>query len=489
MNIAVKPVPASLPPNDHPYRNGPWTPLHEEVDARDMEVIGEIPADIDGVYIRNTENPLHPSIGRYHPFDGDGMLHMMRISGGKAEYKNRFVRTKAFGAEQEAGGPLWLGCMGRADETSPPGCGMTGHIKDASSTDVVVHAGEVLSTHWQCGEGYRLNPATLETLGIEGWVPANGISAHPKFDPHTGELLFFNYATSKPYMQYGVVGPDNALRHITDIDLPGPRLPHDMAFTERYAILNDLPMYMSQAVIDKKVYVPTYHPDEKSRFGILPRMADGSEIKWFEAEPTYILHFVNAYEDGETVVMDAYFEGQPDPPPLEDENIAPEYRKMAANIDLHSMQTHLRRWRFDMATGETREEVLYDDEYVEFGTINPKVAGRKYRYVYDVVGKPGWFLFTGLRKHDLETGETQKYDFGEERYGSESPFIPRKGAAAEDDGYLVSFVTDMREDCSECVILDARDITQGPIARIMLPHRMSSGTHAVWAEAEEFEAG
>ena len=106
----LPPVKTTLQPSNHPYMNGAWTPLHEEVDADDLTVIsGEIPKDIDGVYLRNTENPVHQPLGRYHPFDGDGMLHQMEFRDGKARYRNRFVRTRGFEAEQEAGGSLWGG--------------------------------------------------------------------------------------------------------------------------------------------------------------------------------------------------------------------------------------------------------------------------------------------------------------------------------------------------------------------------------------------
>ena len=79
----------------HPYLNGAWAPMFDEVNATDMEVIGEIPKDIDGVYIRNTENPVHKPIGHYHPFDGDGMVHGVYFSDGAASYRNRYVQTAA----------------------------------------------------------------------------------------------------------------------------------------------------------------------------------------------------------------------------------------------------------------------------------------------------------------------------------------------------------------------------------------------------------
>ncbi|WP_156472039.1 carotenoid oxygenase family protein [Sphingorhabdus sp. M41] len=483
MATGVDQVKVTLEPNDHPYRNGAWTPVFEELATDDLEIIGTIPADIDGLYIRNTENPVHDSIGRYHPFDGDGMIHTIRLKDGKATYRNRFVRTEGFEAEQEEGGPLWVGIMGKPDESKRPGWGAHGSVKDSSSTDVVVHAGTILSTFYQCGEGYRLDPETLETLGTADWVPEDGISAHPKVDEATGELLFFNYSTKTPYLHYGVVGPDNKLKHFIPIPLPGPRLPHDMAFTENYAIFNDCPLYWKPELIERNLYIPAYHPDEPTRFGIIPRMGQPEDIKWFEAKPTYVLHWSNAYEEGDEVVLDGYFQNEPVPPPLTD--FPSGYESMGASIDLHSFKPELHRWRFNMKTGETREETLFDDYPVEFGMINQQIAGQPFRYVYSVTGEPGWFLFNGLTKHDLKTGEAEHLSFGEQRFGSEAPFIPRANAQSEDDGYLISFITDMGQDRSECIIIDAQDLAAGPVCTIILPHRISSGTHATWASAEQ----
>lgn len=483
MATVVDQVKVTLEPNDHPYRNGAWTPVFEELDTDNLEIIGTIPTDIDGLYVRNTENPVHDSIGRYHPFDGDGMIHTIRLQNGKATYRNRFVRTEGFEAEQEEGGPLWVGIMGKPDDSKRKGWGAHGSVKDSSSTDVVVHAGAILSTFYQCGEGYRLDPETLETLGTTDWVPEDGISAHPKVDEATGELLFFNYSTKAPYLHYGVVGPDSQLKHFIPVALPGARLPHDMAFTKNFAIFNDCPLYWKPELIGRNLYIPAYHPDEPTRFGIIPRMGQPEEIKWFEAKPTYVLHWSNAYEDGDEVVLDGYFQNDPVPPPLTD--FPAGYESMGASIDLHSFKPELHRWRFNLKTGETREETLFDDYPVEFGMINQQYAGRPYRYVYSVTGEPGWFLFNGLTKHDLNTGEAKHLSFGEQRFGSEPPFIPRANAQSEDDGYLISFITDLAQDRSECIIIDAQNILAGPVCTIILPHRISSGTHATWASAEQ----
>lgn len=481
----VNTVNPTLKPNDHPYMRGPWTPNYQEFNATDMPVIGKIPADIDGVYVRNTENPVHEPIGRYHPFEGDGMIHAISFSEGKAEYRNRFVRTKAFQAEQEAGRSLWAGLMEHPERSTRPGWGAHGGLKDASSTDVIVHAGRILSTYYQCGEGYRLDPYTLEQFGTEGWVPLDGISAHPKLDERTGELLFFNYSTYAPYMHYGVVGPDNRLLHYVPIPLPGPRLPHDMIFSEHYSVLNDLPVFWDPELLERGVHATRYYPDMPSRFAVIPRFGQSREIRWFEAEPTYVLHFLNAYEEGDELVMEGYFQEHPVPGPHPD---APEgLERMMAFLDNHLLKPRLHRWRFNLETGATSEQRI-DDKVLEFGTINQRYAGRKHRYVYSSVSKPGWFLFSGLCKHDVRTGDSWCVEFGAERYGSEPGFAPRVGAQSEDDGYIVTFVTDMVEDRSECLLLDAADVAAGPVCRIILPHRISSGTHATWAHGEDIRA-
>lgn len=480
-------VPHRDPDPNHPYTSGAWTPVFDEYDADDLEVIGEIPKDIDGIYVRNSENPAFGSIGLYHPFDGDGMIHTMSFRDGKASYKNRFVRTKGLMAEIEAGKPLWAGIAEDPRLSTRPGWGAHGGIKDSSSTDVVVHAGKILSTFYQCGEGYRLDPYTMEQFGTEGWVPLDGISAHPKLDENTGELLFFNYSTHAPYMHYGVVGPDNKLKHYIPIPVPGPRLPHDMAFTKNYSIIADLPLFWDADILAKGRHAARFHRDIPTRFAIVPRYGQPEDIRWFEADPTYVLHWMNAWEEGDEIVLDGYFQEDPAPKPLDAPGGDPRLGQLMAYLDENSFKPKLHRWRFNLKTGAVSESHL-DDRLLEFGSFNQTYGGEKSRYLYSTFTKPGWFLFEGLVKHDFETGKSETLNFGEGRFGSEAPFAPRVGARSEDDGYIVSFITDMVENRSECVLIDAQNIADGPVCRIILPHRISSGTHATWADGPTVRA-
>jgi carotenoid cleavage dioxygenase len=328
---------------------------------------------------------------------------------------------------------------------------------------------------------YRINPYSAETLGKESWngrFPSDwGVSAHPKVDNKTGELLFFNYSKHDPYMRYGVVDQSNDLTHYVDVPLPGPRLPHDMAFTENYVILNDFPLFWDPRLLEHDVHLPRFHPDIPSRFAVLPRRGKTADIRWFEADPTFVLHFVNAYEDDGEIVLDGFFEGDPEP---FDDGSATKWQRLFRFLALDRLQSRLHRWRLNLVTGAVKEEHL-SESITEFGTINADYAAGSYRYTYAATGKPGWFLFDGLVKHDLLTGREERYRFGDGVYGSETAMAPRAAGAGEDDGYLVTLTTDMNADTSYCLIFDAARVGDGPVCKLQLPERISSGTHATWA--------
>jgi carotenoid cleavage dioxygenase len=473
--------------DDHPYRTGPWRPQSTEWDADDLSVVaGELPRDLDGVYLRNTENPLHPAMKAYHPFDGDGMMHLVGFRDGKAFYRNRFVRTDGFAEENQAGGPLWPGLaepVGLAQRDY--GWGARTLMKDASSTDVIVHRGTALTSFYQCGDLYRVDPFTGDTLGKQEWNGAFpfdwGVSAHPKVDDKTGELLFFNYSKQDPYMHYGVVDANNDMVHYVDVPLPGPRLPHDMAFTENYAILNDFPLFWEPEYLQRNAHVARFHRDMPSRFAVIPRRGETSQIQWFEADPTYVLHFTNAYEDGDEIVLDGFYQGDPEPI---DNGLGDKWQRAFRFLALDRMQARLHRWRFNLVTGGVREQQL-SESITEFGMINPGNAGAAYRYTYAATGKPGWFLFDGLVKHDLQTGAEEHFAFEDGVYGSETAMAPRVGSTGEDDGYLVTITTDMNADASYCLVFDAARVGDGPVCKLALPERVSSGTHSTWAPGSE----
>lgn len=470
--------------DDHPYRTGAWKPNTREYNAWDLRVTGDLPDDLAGIYIRNTENPLHDAIGRYHPFDGDGMLHSLWFGGGQTEYRNRWIRTDGFDAEREAGRPLWAGLRERPEKSERDGWGARTRLKDNSSTDVVVHNGVAVSSFYQCGDLYQLDPRSLEPLGKAPWLgeitSGWGVSAHTKVDEARDEMLFFNYSKHAPYMHYGVVGKEGRLEHYMPVELPGPRLPHDMAFTEHFAILNDLPLFWDPEALAHGAHAVRFYPNLPSRFAVVPRHGSPDQIRWFEADPTYVLHWINAYEEGDEIILDGYAQN----PRLGTKTALPESMKPFQVLDINGVGAHAYRWRFNLVTGEVKEGAI-EDRVSEFGMINPAFTGRPYRYTWAMMAKPGWFLFNGIIRLDVTTGQRQEYQFPEGVYASETPMAPRQGSDGEDDGYLVTIVTDMNEDTSSCLIFSAADIAAGPLASIRLPERICVGTHSYWASADK----
>ena len=472
-----------LPADDtHPYRTGAWRPQHREWTDTDPVIEGDLPHDLEGAYLRNCENPLVPNRERYHPFDGDGMIHSTVFRNGTVEYRNRFVRTAAFAAESAAGRALWSGLAespARAERED--GWGARGRMKDASSTDIVVQRGLALSSFYQCGELYRMDPVTLADMGTESWggrFPAEGVSAHTKVDEATGEMLFFNYSTHAPYMHYGVVDATGELVHYVPIDLPGPRLPHDMCFTQQYAILNDCPLFWDPELLNRGVHANRYYPELPMRLGVVPRR--GSTVRWFEFSPTFVLHWINAFEHGDWVVVDGYFQQDPAPHLPPDATVD---QRLFRYLDLYAMRSIPWRWRMNMRTGESSEGPL-SDVITEFGMISNDVAGKPYRWAYSALPTEGWFTFEGIIKHDVTTGAMTTHRFPDGTFCSETVFAPRPNARSEDDGYLLTYTSDIVNDESHCVVFDATRPDDGPVCRVRLPERISSGTHAYWASAD-----
>ncbi|MER7498777.1 carotenoid oxygenase family protein [Nonomuraea pusilla] len=461
----------------NPYLLGVYAPVQAEITADELTVIGRIPADLNGVYLRNGPNARHPMKGRYHWFDGDGMVHAVHFENGRARYRNRWVRTRAFEAESAAGASLWTGVM-ENPEGNPFGNARGLPYKDTANTDVIFHRGRVLASWYLCGTPYSLDPLSLETLGADTFLDTlNGdFMAHPKVDERTGELFWFDYGPRPPYLRYGVVGRSGTVEHRVELDLPGARLPHDMAITENHAILMDLPLYQDLDAARQGRYKLTFNRELPSRFGVIARR--GHQVRWFEAKPCYIYHVVNAWEAGEEIVLDVCRVSRPAP-----HGAGSPLSRMISYLKLDA---RMYRYRFDLRTGRTSEEYVDGDHNTEFPSIDARSTGRRTRYAYNVsVADAETNLFDGLVRYDNVTGAKETYFYGPGVYGSEAPFAPRDGSTGEDDGYLVSFVTDAAADRSEVQVLDASRISDGPVARVLLPQRVPLGFHATWIRSEQ----
>ena len=447
-----------------PFLQGPYAPVTEEITAFDLPVTGSLPAELDGRYLRNGPNPLGLDDPGSHWFLGAGMVHGVRLRNGRAEwYRNRWVRSRdvaeSLGEEWPAG-PVHAG------------------MDFAANTHVIAHAGRTLATVEAGALPYELTPE-LETVGpcdFDGTLPG-GYAAHTKLDRQTGDLHAVAYFWGWDHVQHVVVGADGRVSGTTDVPVADGPMMHDFALTETYVVLFDLPVTFSMAEASAGSQLPySWNPSHQARVGLLPRTGAVREVRWLEVDPCWVFHTLNAYDDGNRVVVDmCRYEG------------AYDMRVLAEQGPLT-----LERWIIDPAAGRVTRQGL-DDRQQEFPRVDDRVVARPHRYGYSaVVGdvsratvqpngdfRDGAFA-NALLKHDLSAGTVEVHPFGRGAAAGEAVFAPASPEAAEDDGYVMAFVHDPDRGAADLVVLAAQDFAGPPVAIVHVPARVPLGFHGSW---------
>ncbi len=445
-------------------------PVSQELDVTDLKVEGAIPPELRGMFVRNSPNPQFAPEGRYHWFDGDGMVHGVRFGDGKAGYVNKWIRTDGFKKEREAGKPLWTGIMEPVKKNG---------LKDTANTDLVVHNGRLFALWWLSGTPHELSVKDLSTIGTEnfGGKLTGGFAAHPKVDPRSGELVFFDYSIIRPpFLRYGVVSKSGELVKYEPIEVPIPHIQHDIALSENYTILLDLPLGWDPVALKNGKRKIGFDRETPSRFGIIPRHGGNADIKWFTASSCYIYHTINAYERGDEVVLEGCRVADPIPKQQETSG-------RVARLDFIELVPHLFRWTFNMKTGAVKEEQL-DDATAEFPRVNESRRGRQLQYSYNVrVAPRPDLMFDGFIKYDLKNGLSESVDFEKGWFGNEVTFAEKPNAKAEDDGWLVTVLSHAKEKRSKALVYEAAAPGEGPIATVELPQRVPIGFHTCWVPA------
>ena len=444
------------------YLMGNFGPVTEEVTAFDLPVTGNLPQELNGLLLRNGPNPIGADPAAYHWFTGDGMLHGIELSEGRAlSYRNRWVRTDrvaaALGEEPASGQPddIFLGGS------------------SVANTHVVGHVGRIMALVEVClPTEVRRDLSTVGRFDYEGKL-GSAMTAHPKVDPVTGELLFFGYdIAGPPYLRYHVADREGRLVRSEDITIPGPSMIHDFAVTESHVVFFDLPVVFDFSLVGKQPFPAAWDPSYGARVGVMPRDGGDADVRWFEVELCYVYHPLNAFDEGPfdggggRIVVDVVRH----PSSFETDRHGP----------VEGLPT-LDRWTIDLAAGKVIEERL-DDRPTEFPRVDERVLGRRHRFGYGTgfgVDDRGLQL-GGIVRQDLASGTTTVWDPGPGRACSEAVFVARDAAAAEDDGYLLSVVYDGDRDGSDLVVLAAQDIAAGPIATVTLPRRVPFGFHGSW---------
>jgi carotenoid cleavage dioxygenase len=441
------------------WLRGNFAPVAREVETFDLPIEGSLPRELSGLYVRNGSNPK-PGWAP-HWFLGDGMVHGVVLEGGKATwYRNRYVQTTLLAA----GGGLTA--------TGAPG-GASG----LSNVSVVHHAGKLL-TLGEVGLPYELRADDLSTVGPYDFAGklAGNMTAHPKIDPATGTMHFFGYNFTEPYLVYHVADANGALVSSQPVAVKASTMIHDFAITDRDVVFWEMPVLFDMQLALKMVSTPrskimpyVWKPAYGSRLGVMPLGGPASAIRWVDIEPCYVFHGMNAWREGDDVVLDVC--------------------RMAAVFEQGSAlgpPPRLHRWRLGTSGASlTFRDELRSDLDADLPSIDKRHAGRANRHGWRVETRPATndVVLAGAVHVDTKSGTETRWDPGPQFSSGEWLFVPTGSGEAE--GVVMTFVFDRTEGTSSLIVLDARDVAAGPLAKIALPQRVPYGFHATWVPATE----
>lgn len=429
--------------NDQPFwLTGNFAPTMREVTDENLKVTGTIPEELNGRYFRNGANPKHGDTP--HWFLGDGMIHGVELKNGNANwYRNRWVKTPVLDA---------------ADSDAMASLGDLS--QSLANTHIVGHAGKILALeegHWP----FELSKE-LDTVGPHNYAGKleTGMTAHPKICPETGEMLFFGYGVMPPYLTYHRVDAAGQLVQSEAIEVPGATMVHDFNITRNHVIFMDLPLTFNFENMAAGIPIQ-WSDDYGARLGVMPRNGKNTDVVWYDIDPCYVYHPLNAYEDGDDIVIEvcrmahSMKPGSPEVPPM------------------------MHRWTIHTQSGTVSETQL-DDRSVEFPRVPDSLIGLRHRYGYTAEFGSGLPYAVAFRKYDMNSGGSLAHELRDGCMGGEPVFVPAANNPAEDEGYLLSYVYDQHNKTSELVIVDAATMDNEPVARIHIPARIPAGFHGSW---------
>jgi carotenoid cleavage dioxygenase len=449
----------------HVFLTGNFRPVGEEVDAANLRVEGEWPTALRGTLIQAGPNPAFAPVAGYHPFDGSGMLHSVRIGGDHASYRNRFVRTPDYVAERAAGRAL------APSLTAAPSLPFleTGRFpyRDAANATVVRHAGDT----WALGGFHApigVDPSSLETLGREEMLGDDDapFGGHTKRDPESGELFYFRcHVGLRSRLRVGAIDRNGRRTFEADVPMKTPRLMHDFAVSKHFVVFLDTGVAFDPTQAARGGSGWRFDPNLPSGIIVAPR--EGGSARAFPIEPCVVAHTLNAWEssDGRSLTLVALryasvpevlaFQATPDP-------------AAAANPGL------LCEWTIDLLSGHVASRTLGETP-AEYPRQDDALLTQPTTRAWLAADLP----HNALVEVDFASGRERRISHGRGRYGGEFAFIPRSGCAPE-HGYLLGFVWDSRTGRSAVDLLDTERPESPLVSRVHLPCRVPFGFHVTW---------
>jgi all-trans-8'-apo-beta-carotenal 15,15'-oxygenase len=453
-------------------------------------VEGELPLALRGTLFRNGPGKLEAFGTRYdHPFDGDGMVTRFEFNGQSVHYRNSYVKTAEYVAEQRAGKMLY-----RAFGTNLPG-GLRAnflrlHFKNAANTSVAMVGGKLLAL-WEGGLPHELDQTTLETVGRYDFAgqlhnradllgrlisPELPFSAHPKMDPKSGEL--HNFGTLMGSVSKLVlyrVRRNGTMATPRFVPLPALAFVHDFVLTENYSVffLSAVSFGVARALCGLATPVGSLTGAESAPATVLLVPRDGSAPISVPAQPGFLFHFANGFEDerGRVVLDGMRMDALP---------TAAEVRELLAGNVVAIPPARPTRYVIDPATRHCEESQLSETK-ADLPTIDPRHTGLPYRHFWSIASTPeqtGPF-FHCLLHFDHQRGAALR-DFGLDLPG-EPLFVPAPDGAAEGEGWILSLVYRAGEHRTDLYVLRPTDL--GTVCRLELPHHLPSGFHGTWQSA------
>ncbi|MEM6707943.1 MAG: carotenoid oxygenase family protein [Pseudomonadota bacterium] len=457
----------------HPQLKGNYAPLRMECDLDDMIIRGELPRDLNVTYYRNGPDPQFPPRGWHHWFAGDGMLHQFHIQNGRMRYRNRWARTVKWTLEREAGESLFNPFNPMESEPSVAMMETDG----LANTNIVWHGGKLLALE----EGhlpFELDPVTLESRGAWSFADAYSgpMTAHPKMDPNTGEMLFFGYSVGGMFsslINFTVVDQDGRVTRNEQFEAPFSAMVHDFIVTDDHIVFPIFPLTGSMERAMSGAPAWAWEPDKGSHIGVMPRDGSVIDIRWLETDPCYVFHPMNAFSDGDRITAHMLqFEEAPLFPHVDGSKPDPE-----------KANARLCEWQIDLAANRDAISMRWlDDITGEFPRLDERFAGAPYRHGYYAAStvRDGGEGFNAIAHQDFSTGTRSLYEVPEGDAVGEPVFVPRSDEAEEGDGYLLTTIYRSEDRRSDLAVFDASDLAAGPVACGELPHRVPHGFHGNW---------